>query len=257
MSGSASAARAIFAGAFAMMCATLTACGGSGPGPMPRPEMLYASWSIEEVEITRGEVRIGGAVEVDPEARELEIVGGGCPTRSLGGGLWTRNRLVWRLSADDVGAALGCSSRLGVQAKRWPTSLARVSSHIDMRLNWVVATPDDTNLAAITHLDVAFDGDESIVRVRTTGGRGLVMSASATTSGPIDADEESATFRVPTASLVTAALRKHSIRFSAGPTEAHAYVSLYIDNQLVTTKETVEDQSVESSESESESEDRG
>jgi len=239
-------ARALGPGALLGLCALVTACGGAGPTPIV--ERLYASWSIEELDVSRGEVRLGGPVDVHPEASDLELVEGACSPRPLGGGVWTRNRLVWQLGASDIGVALGCRSGIGVRAKKHASSIAAASSYVPVRLVLTKLENDLDGAAAIAGLDVSFSGDEATVRVTGEGSRRVVMSTPFTSVGSTESDESSATFRVPSSALVSAALRKHMIRFSAGGAQTYAWPSLYIDNQLVTTKENEETSSTEDEE---------
>jgi hypothetical protein len=236
MSFMASARAALLMAAAGVVC---SGCGG-GSGAPSRPETLYASWSIDEVAVRRGEVRVGGSVDVDPDAGDLEIVDGTCMRRSLGGGMWTRTKLVWRFSADDIGAALGCSSRFGLRAKRTPTSMASVSSYVSVRLAVEIESEEEgeeARLRVVRSVRVTFDKDEAVVEAIALDGRALTMSVVGATFGPTKQSDDASTFRVPTSALVLAALRQSSVRFVAGGEQARASVSLFIDEQLVNSKE--------------------
>lgn len=223
---------------------TLAACFGCGGGvEVRRVETIPASWSVEEVDVRRGEVRVAGAVAVDDRAANLDIVEP-CTTRALGRGVWTRNRLVWWLTTDDIAAALGCKgSSLGVLAREKATMLApahfdgagagaAAAGAISERLSVRLALADETS-AGIDSLSLVQEGSETLVEARAEGARGagglrLAMLGGVTGPAWISEDDATARFRVPTASLVAAALRRGSLRVFVGTGEREASARLVV-----------------------------
>jgi len=235
-------ARVAFVAALGVL---LIGCGG-GSGAPPPAETLHASWTIDELSVRRGEVRVSGAVDVDPEAGDLELVDGSCARRSLGGGIWTRSKLVWRFSANDIAAALGCSSRFGLRAKRSATSAASVSSFVAVRLDFDIEH-DGARPRFVRSVRHEFDGDDAVLKVLGVRGRSVTLAALGTNLGPINETEDAATFRLPTSSLVVAALRQSPIRLVSGRRHARVHVTLHIDHQLVTSTDSESEESPESS----------
>ncbi len=100
-------------------------CGGGGGGVSVAPplESLYASFSVEEVSVSRGEVRLAGPLELDERATELDVVTGRCGM-SVGGGMRTRQWMTWRLGPAELARArLRAGARASAIARRSSRSL--------------------------------------------------------------------------------------------------------------------------------------
>jgi hypothetical protein len=238
MRGAQSLAQALaLASVFALGC-------GGGSARVSRPESLYAYWSVEEVDVHRGDIRVAGPAEIDPEAADVDIVDR-CDRRSLGGGVWTRNRLVWRLSARDIATGFACASEVGLRATRAgaePGAIPRFS--VSLRLDVSLDSETSTGLEG---LDVAFDGDQSVVQAKSANAPGLKLALGGRgVMGPDIAFEDVAAFRMPTEALIDAAIRQAPVRVFGGGADAYVWPKLYVQDRLA----IAEDPSPASSENE-------
>lgn len=223
-------------------------CGG-GVGPrVQRVEHYEASYRIEEVTIRNGEVRVAGEIEVDPRAAEVELIDGECGRHVLGGGVWTRNRLVWRLSARDLGFALGCSESVGVRARdraAWTGTSSGASSSFPVSLTLTEVEDEEHPRQSVTRdFTVSYDLDDAIVRVRVVDidPASTILAVPGHTVGPVIASAalDVAVFRVKAASLVDAALRQQVIRITSAGRETRWLPTLTVANQTVTPEQFVE-----------------
>lgn len=199
-------------------------------------ETIPASWSVEEVDVRRGEVRVAGPVDVDERAGSIDLVDP-CTKRAAGRGVWTRNRLVWWLTTDDLSAALACSSTLGLtaRAKAGTLAMAGIAETISVRL----ALSDESNVG-IDALSLVQHGADTLIQAHTEGASGLRLALDGV-SGPseLSDDGETAHFRIPTAGLVAVALRRGTLRVftGTGEREARARLVVFVDNHEVAVPE--------------------
>lgn len=233
--------------AHALALAGLLALGcGGGAAHVQRAEHFDASLQIDEMSVRHGEIRIAGDIDVDPRASDVELVDGACGKRVLGRGMWTRNRLVWRLSPRDLSFAFGCESTVGVRARNgsWAGRAGGVSHGFPLALALNEIGGEDQRAPAATNdISIDYDLDDAIIRVKTdVDPSSLVLSVPGETAGPALASSalEAAVFRVKSASLVDAALRGQMIRITGGGRETRWLPALSIANQTVIAEESPE-----------------
>ena len=209
-----------------------SACGGAGGAPPRRIlETLDVGWSVEEVTVRRGEVRVAGTVEVDPAANDLDVVQSRCRGRSLGRGLWTRNRLVWTLSAREVASAVQC--QMTIVARREAGSLEGLTFQpmISAQLNVGFTFEGETTVSTG---GFRTEGSEAIVELRGDGASNARLSGGGMMLGPSDSDEKSATFRIPMEDMVALVLRGGVLRArGVGDGEVTVVAMLMVDGQEV------------------------
>jgi hypothetical protein len=73
--------------------------------------------SVDRVEAVRGGLRVSATMEDGSPAVSIWL-DGDCEHREVGRGIATSTRFVWTLSADEVGAALGCGLRVRADGLR-------------------------------------------------------------------------------------------------------------------------------------------
>lgn len=214
--------------AFAFALASV-ACGGGVD--VRRVEVLPASWSVEEIDVRGGEVRLAGELEADPRTQLLDFVDW-CAQRPVGRGLWTGPRLVWWFSAEDVAAVIGCKQSFAMTARRDATSMPDTpSSAIGVRLGIEMDSEasDGVHMLAMssgpnasTTSVTAADPDGADVRLAVAG---AIFAPAARNDGDVR-------FDVPTVDLVRAALRRGSLRVFGGGRMGVARVQLYVAGLL-------------------------
>lgn len=221
-------------------------CGGAAD--VRRAEPLDASWSVEDVAVRGPEVRVVGELDADPRARTIDVVNW-CAQRPLGRGLWTGARLVWWFTADDVAAALECVDDFSLSARADATPVARPSSTVGVRIELLVDGDATDGIDGMTLRERPKNGVTPVFVSASEEGD-LRLAVDGAVLMPAATEGRVARFDVPTNSLVSAALRRGSVRvFGAGRTGV-ARVQLYVANLLANEPDPPPDSSESSSEDE-------
>lgn len=213
-------------------CLTV-ACGGGGVSVAPPLESLYASFSVEEVSVSHGEVRLAGPLELDERATELDVVTGRCGM-SVGGGMRTRQWMTWRLGPAELARALGCAPGLALRPSR-EGRLGRFTNAMSVRLDASVDAPSEgEGPAAVESVGVEFEGDEAVVTASGTS-HGVSLGAGTFMTSPSESSEDgtNATFRLPTRLLVELAMRRAPARFVNGGARTPVRLALFVAEQEV------------------------
>ena len=208
-------------------CLTV-ACGGGGVSVAPPLESLYASFSVEEVSVSHGEVRLAGPLELDERATELDVVTGRCGM-SVGGGMRTRQWMTWRLGPAELARALGCAPGLALRPSR-EGRLGRFTNAMSVRLDASVDAPSEgEGPAAVESVGVEFEGDEAVVTASGTS-HGVSLGAGTFMTSPSESSEDgtNATFRLPTRLLVELAMRRAPARFVNGGARTPVRLALFV-----------------------------
>lgn len=232
----------------ALVGALSTGCGGTERFRPPPP--LSVSFSLEDVEVRRGEVRIAGPLELDGAAATVDVVDP-CQRRVIGRGIWTSSRLVWWLTPSDFEAALSCGSGLGLSARRSASDPSRsfdgrafresiegangsgVSTTLSLRLE--LSNAGDEEAVGIENVALRQEGHDVVVSAASEEPSTLRLAVLGTLSGPTEVTDENAEFHLPTATLVAAALRGESVRLAgpSGTRHASAQVTLFVEDRAV------------------------
>lgn len=214
----------------------LVGCGGGMSAADVVPvEVLDVDWAADDVSLRGDEVRVGGDVLVDARARELDLVDV-CTKKPVGRGLWTRTRLVWWVTADDLARAMSCDSATDKGLGLAPRRLASHPIKLPPRVRAGLATglglaPDDV-LVGVPRIDLRQEGSDTVISVEADTPDTVRLSIEHDVIGPTVLPGV-AVFRVPTAVAVRAAMHGARIRLASAEVEAGARLQLYVNGQEV------------------------
>ncbi len=236
-------------------CLALVGCGGGASSvehaPMEPPLDLY--WSIDEMNVRGDEVRLGGELMVDERAREVDLADV-CTKRPVGRGLWTRNRLVWWVSPTDIAGAMSCAAGptkgLKLAARRHASHAITLVARNGTGFVTTVGLAADDVLVGVPRIDLRLEGADTVISVEADAPDALHLSMGHDVVGPTVSDHV-AEFRLPTETVVRAALHGGRIGIASSEVRAGARLQLFINGQEVAPPPPPEEEAPE------ESDDRG
>jgi hypothetical protein len=138
--------RAAFCAATGALLCSLVACAGhtGGPSVEMRTEDIEVplDLTMESVQLVRGRMRF--TASMDEGSPDVSVwLGPRCEAREIGRGIATGTRVVWTLSADELGRALECQLTLKARGFRGEEARVRKVAELPVRIGMNMVEYDE------------------------------------------------------------------------------------------------------------------